>query len=83
MNFTVAKRLGQPLFDFPRAGLYLVSGIVMTTDDDDDVVVVAVDDEEKLIANTNNKRVVRYAMAVERLRNKRDVKNAFRGVHIP
>jgi hypothetical protein len=23
MNFTVAKRLGQPLFDFPLAGLYL------------------------------------------------------------
>jgi hypothetical protein len=25
MNFTVAKRLGQPLFDFPRAGLYIAS----------------------------------------------------------
>jgi serine/threonine protein kinase len=68
--------------------VYLVSGIIMTTDDHhdyDDVAVVDDDDndDDELIVNTNNRRVVRYAMAVERLRYRRDVKNAFRGVRIP
>ncbi|VEU34542.1 unnamed protein product [Pseudo-nitzschia multistriata] len=35
------------------------------------------------IAGATAPRTFRYAMAVERLRNKRDVKNAFRGVRIP
>lgn len=34
-------------------------------------------------ANHDAGRTVRYALAVERLRTKRDVKNAFRGVKIP
>mmetsp|Transcript_16586 Transcript_16586/g.41552 ORF Transcript_16586/g.41552 Transcript_16586/m.41552 type:complete len:485 (-) Transcript_16586:114-1568(-) len=33
--------------------------------------------------NTGSTKIFRYAMAVEQLRNKRDVKNAFRGVEIP
>jgi len=53
--------------------VYLVSGTMPTTDNDGNA-----NDNANGIAST-----VHYALAVERLRNKRDVKNAFRGVRIP
>lgn len=55
--------------------VYLVSATIPESNE-----IIGRDDSD---TGSMQMRTIRYAMAVERLRNKRDVKNAFRGVKIP